>query len=174
MGLPLRFTRLELAGSLGDLGTLLPLAMGMILINGLSAEGIFFSVGIFYILSGLYFGVTTAVQPMKVIGAYAVASALSAQQIWAATLCMAVMLLIIGASGLMSRIRKYTPKATIRGVQLSTGVLLMSQGVKCMLGTSTIQQLHRMAEPYLAWQQVLSVPIGIPIGIAGVFLTLLL
>ncbi len=174
MGLQLRFNRLEMAGALGDLGTLLPLAMGMILINGLSPEGIFFSVGIFYILSGLYFGVTTAVQPMKVIGAYAVASALSAQQIWAAMLSMAVMLLIIGASGLISWIRKLTPKATIRGVQLSTGVLLMTQGLKCMLGTSTIQQLHRMAEPYLAWQQVFSIPIGIPIGIGGVFLTLLL
>ena len=81
----LRFNRLELAGSLGDLGTLLPLAIGMIFVNGLTPTGIFFSVGIFYIFSGLYFRVTTAVQPMKVISAYAVASALSSQQIMAAT-----------------------------------------------------------------------------------------
>jgi sulfate permease, SulP family len=174
MGLPLRFNRLEMAGSLGDLGTLLPLAMGMILINGLSPGGIFLSVGIFYILSGLYFGVTTAVQPMKVIGAYAVASALSARQIWAATLIMAVLLFIIGATGFIGWIRRFTPKPTIRGVQLSTGVLLMVQGVKCMLGSSTIQSLHHAAEPYLAWQEVLGIPIGIPIGVAGLLITLLL
>ena len=38
-----KFNRLELAGSLGDLGTLLPLAIGMILINGLSPVGLFLS-----------------------------------------------------------------------------------------------------------------------------------
>jgi SulP family sulfate permease len=42
-----RFDRLELAGSLGDLGTLLPMAIGMILINGLSPMGMFFSIGVF-------------------------------------------------------------------------------------------------------------------------------
>lgn len=172
MTLPLRFNRLELAGSLGDLGTLLPLAIGMILVNGLEPSGIFISVGIFYIFSGLYFRVTTAVQPMKVISAYAVATALSAQQIMAATLVMAVFMLIVGASGAISIINKHTPKSVIRGVQLSTGVLLMTQGIKCMVGTSTLQQLNQMAEPYLAWQQIGPVPIGIPIGIAGVLLTL--
>jgi len=33
------FNRLEFAGALGDLGTLLPLAIGLILINGLSPAG---------------------------------------------------------------------------------------------------------------------------------------
>ena len=49
-----RFNRLEFAGSLGDLGTLLPLGLGLILINGLSPYGVFFSVGLFFIFSGLY------------------------------------------------------------------------------------------------------------------------
>ncbi len=174
MSLPLRFNRLELAGSLGDLGTLLPLAMGMILVNGLSPSGIFFSVGIFYIFSGLYFGVTTAVQPMKVISAYAVAAALSAQQIMASTLVMAVLLIVLGASGAISWLSRHTPKSVVRGVQLSTGILLMTQGLKCMIGTSTLQTISRMAEPYLAWQQIGAVPIGVPIGVVGVMITLLL
>ena len=50
-----RFDRLELAGSLGDLGTLLPIAIGMILINGLHPSGLFFVVGLFFILSGFYY-----------------------------------------------------------------------------------------------------------------------
>jgi len=174
MTLPLRFNRLELAGSLGDLGTMLPLAIGMIVVNGLTPSGIFFTVGLFYIFSGLYYGVTTAVQPMKVISAYAVAAALSAQQIQAATLAMAVILVLVGASGAISWISKHTPKPVIRGVQLATGVLLMIQGIKCMVGTSTLQQLHRLAEPYLIWQHIGRLPIGIPIGIAGIFLTLVL
>jgi SulP family sulfate permease len=134
---------------LGDLGTLLPLAIGMILVNGLSPSGIFLPVGLYYIFSGLYYKVPTAVQPMKVISAYAVAAALSAQQVMAASLAMAVILLIVGTSGAITWISKHTPKSVVRGVQLSTGVLLMIQGIKCMVGTSTLQQLGHVAEPYL-------------------------
>ncbi len=72
-----KFNRMELAGSLGDLGTLLPIAIAMILINGISPLGLFFSIGVYYIISGLYFGITVPVQPMKVIGAYAIATAMS-------------------------------------------------------------------------------------------------
>lgn len=109
-----RFNRLELAGSLGDLGTLLPIAIAMVLVNGLDPLGLFFSIGIFYIVSGIYFGVTVPVQPMKVIGAYAIATSLSADQILASSLLMGVFLLVIGATGVIDLIRKVTPKSVIR------------------------------------------------------------
>jgi len=48
----LRFDRVELAGSLGDLGTLLPIVVGMILINKLSPTTVFLSFGLFYLLTG--------------------------------------------------------------------------------------------------------------------------
>lgn len=169
-----KFNRLEFAGSLGDLGTILPIAIGTILINGLDPSGLFFTVGVFYILSGLYFGVTTPVQPMKVIGAYAIATAMSASQILASGLLMGLLLMIIGVTGAITVIGKYTPKSVVRGVQLSTGTLLMAQGVKFMLGTAKIQILRQSAEPYLALQTVGPVPIGIIIGVCGVVLTLLL
>lgn len=169
-----KFNRLEFAGSLGDLGTILPIAIGMILINGLDPSGLFLTVGVFYILSGLYFGVTTPVQPMKVIGAYAIATAMSASQILASGLLMGLLLMVIGVTGAITVIGKYTPKSVVRGVQLSTGTLLMAQGVKFMLGTTKIQILRQSAEPYLALQTVGPVPIGIIIGVCGVVLTLLL
>lgn len=168
-----KFNRLELAGSLGDLGTLLPLAIGMILINGLSPVGLFLSVGIFFIFSGVYYGVTVPVQPMKVIGAYAIVTAMSASQITASGLLMGLVLLIIGVSGAMTAIGKVIPKSVVRGVQLSTGTLLMMQGVKFMLGKSTLQVLHQAAEPYLSFQTIGPVPLGIIIGIGGGVLTLL-
>ena len=169
-----KFNRLEFAGSLGDLGTILPIAIGMILVNGLDPSGLFLTVGVFYILSGLYFGVTTPVQPMKVIGAYAIATAMSASQILASGLLMGLLLMVIGVTGAITVIGKYTPKSVVRGVQLSTGTLLMVQGVKFMLGTAKIQILRQSAEPYLALQTVGPVPIGIIIGVCGVVLTLLL
>ncbi len=169
-----RFNRLEFSGSLGDLGTLLPLALGLIMVNGLSPNGVFLSVGLFFICSGLYFGITVPIQPMKVISAYAIATAMTASQITASGYLIGLVLLIIGVSGAITVIGRYIPKSVVRGVQLSTGTLLMVEGIKFMLGTTRLQILRQAAEPYLSIVGVGPVPIGIIIGIAGGLLALLL
>jgi SulP family sulfate permease len=169
-----RFNRMELAGALGDLGTILPLGIGMIVINGLDPLALFACVGIYYLFSGMYFGVTMPVEPMKVIGAYAIATGIAAPQIFAASLINGLFLLLVGVTGAITLIGKYTPKPVIRGVQLSTGVLLVSQGVKMMLGSSQFQVIRRAAEPYLSLQHLGPLPIGILIGVVLGFLTLLL
>jgi SulP family sulfate permease len=169
-----RFNRLELAGSLGDLGTLLPIAIGMIVINGLNPSGLLFAIGLYYVLSGVYYGVTVPVQPMKVIGAYAIATAMSATQIAASGALIGLFLLLIGATGAITLIGRYTPKPVVRGVQLSTGTLLMAQGVKFMAGSSKFQVLHQAAEPYLSLQSLGPIPIGLAIGLIGGVVTLLL
>ena len=169
-----QFSRLEFSGSLGDLGTLLPLALGLILVNGLSPNGIFLSVGLFFIFSGLYFSVTVPIQPMKVISAYAIATAMTASQITASGYLIGLVLLVIGATGAITIIGKYIPKSVVRGVQLSTGTLLMVEGIKFMLGTTRLQVLRQAAEPYLSITSVGPVPVGIIIGIVGGMLTLLL
>lgn len=174
MKMTYRFDRMECAGSLGDLGTLLPIAIGMILINGLSPLGLFFSIGLFYILSGIYYGVTVPIQPMKVVGAYAIATGMASSQIFAAGALLGIFLLIIGATGAITAIGRYTPKPVVRGVQLSTGVLLMTQGVKFMIGSSKFQVLQQLAEPFLKIQSIGPLPIGIVIGIVGGLLTFLL
>jgi SulP family sulfate permease len=168
------FNRMELAGSLGDLGTLLPLAIAMIVINGLHPAGLFLAVGLFYILSGLYYGVTVSVQPMKVIGAYSIATAMTASEIAASGFLLAIFLLVIGATGAIQALGKWIPKSVVRGVQLSTGTMLVAQGVRFMAGTSTFQAIRNMAEPFLTVQSLGPLPIGMLIGITGGLLTLLL
>ena len=166
-----KFNRMEIAGSFGDLGTLLPIALGMIVFNGLSASGLFFSVGLFYILSGMYYQTTVPVQPMKVIGAYALAAGLTATQIAASGLLIGILLLIVGGTGSITLIGKYVPRPVIRGVQMSTGVLLMTHGLKFIAGSSKLQLLQKAAEPYLRVQAIGPVSIGLILGIAGMALT---
>ncbi len=170
----IKFNRMELAGSLGDLGTLLPIAIAMVLFNGLDPLGVFLSIGIFYVAAGLYFGITVPVQPMKVIGAYAIATAMSAEQIAASTLLMGGLLLLVGLTGTIDRIRKITPQAVIRGVQLSTGTLLIYSGIQFVIGTSQLQVMQESVEPYLMVQAIGLVPISLVIGIVAGIVTLLL
>lgn len=174
MALGYRFNRMEAAGSLGDLGTLLPMAIGMVLINGMNPIGIFVSIGLFYILSGIYYRTTVPVQPMKVIGAYAIATGMTSGQILASGLLVGLFLLFVGATNLITVIGKYVPKPVIRGVQISTGTLLTVQGIKFMIGASKFQALSRLAEPYLTLQHIGGIPVGVVVGIAGGIMTLLL
>jgi SulP family sulfate permease len=159
-----RFDRLELAGSLGDLGTLLPLAIGMILLNKLHATNVFVLIGLYYIVSGHYFGVPVAVQPMKVIGAYAIATGLTPTKIVSSNLWMGIVFLFLGTTGLIQVIGKYTPKSTVRGVQLGVGVVLMIKGLKLIIEP----------DPNLAVQALGPVNMSIILGTAGLFLTFLL
>ncbi len=168
------FSRLELAGSLGDLGVILPLAVGMIMINGVNPQGLFLAMGLYYVASGVYFGVTTPVEPMKVIGSYAVAKALPAAMVYASGLWMGILLLGIGLSGAMDKLVKYIPKPTIRGVQLTTGTLLMAEGARLILGFSKFQVRHGAAEPFMAVQSLLFVPMNWILGLATLAATLLL
>lgn len=170
----LRFDRQELAGSLGDLGTILPLAIGLVLINGLDPTGLLFSMGLFYILAGLYFRVTVPVEPMKVIAAYAIASAMAPGEVTAAGLWMALLLLALGLTGSIGLVCRLVPFSTVRGVQLATGVLLLTQGIGFILGTTSLQRSHAAAEPFLGVGSIGPVPVGLVLGLAAVVLVLAL
>ena len=170
----LSFNRTEFAGSLGDLGTLLPLAAGLIIINRLDPTGIFFTIGLFYILTGLYFRVTCPVEPMKVISGYAIAMSISAAQIQASCFWVAVILLLFGLTGLIDVITRFISKPVIRGIQLATGILLITQGVHLMLGSSKLQLVQGTAEPYLQIQRVGFLPIGLLLGLGLGLLCLVL
>lgn len=170
-----KFNRMELSGSLGDLGTILPLAAGMVMINDLNPVGVFLGIGLFYIFSGIYFRVTCPVEPMKIISAYAIATGITASRIQASSLWLFLFLFFVGATGLVTVLGRCIPKPVVRGVQLSTGTLLVSHGVRLMLGASPLQIMQNAAEPHLILQSVGPLPVGVVIGsILGIMTLFLL
>ncbi len=171
---PLRFDRREIAGSLGDLGTLLPLTIGLVLVCGLDAGTLLAVAGAFYLLSGLYFRIPTPVQPMKAIGAYAIAQALSPAEIHASGLWMAAFLLILALTGAISWVGSLVPRSVVRGIQLAAGTLLMAKGIGFVLGTSTIQESKGASEPFLLVQSLGPVPVGIVLGVVTAIVVLAL
>lgn len=128
------FDRMELAGSLGDLGTLIPIAAGMILLNKLSASSVLLWVGLFYLLAGLYFRLPIPVQPLKVVGAIAIASPdiITEPVIAAAGIIFGAVLLLLSVSGAMDAISRLFTRPVIRGIQLGLGLILMRKGLALM------------------------------------------
>lgn len=124
-----KFDRMEFAGSLGDLGTLIPLSVAMIVINGLNATGVFLMVGLFYIGAGLYYKLPIPVQPLKVVAAIAIASQMDAATIAASGYLMGVILLFIAATGIVDALARLFTKPIVRGIQLGLGFILISKGI---------------------------------------------
>lgn len=134
---PLKFNLHEIGGALGDLGTLLPLMIALILINGLNATSVLVVVGLFYIGSGLYYRIPTPVQPLKAASAIAISLGLSASVIGAAGLLMGVILLLLSLTNLITVVVKLFPRTVVRGIQLSIGLILFRKGVEFAFGEQT-------------------------------------
>lgn len=169
-----RFNRHELSGSLGDFGTLLPLAIGLIQINGLHATAVLSMVGLFYLISGAYFRTTVPVQPMKVVSAYAIAAALEPTVITTAGFILGVILLLLVLTSAIDLIGAIVPKSAIRGVQLTTGLLLLSKGIHFIVGDSEFQIARGRVEPFLSIQSLGPIPISMLLGTAAFVIILLL
>ena len=130
---PYRFDRLELAGSLGDLGTLIPITVGLITICGLNPTSVLLIVGSAYIVAGLYYRLPIPVQPMKAMGAIAIGLGLGEQTISAGALWMGAFLLILSSFNLLYVVSKLFSKPVIRGIQLALGLILIRKALQFML-----------------------------------------
>jgi SulP family sulfate permease len=131
----MRFDRVELAGALGDLGTLLPIVVGMILINQLSPTTVFFAFGLFYLITGYYYRLPVPVQPLKAVGAIAIAypALITESVIGAAGIIFGALLLVFALTGLVDRLAKLFTQPVVRGIQLSLGLVFLRKGVELIV-----------------------------------------
>jgi MFS superfamily sulfate permease-like transporter len=130
-----RLNRNEIAGSLGDLGTFLPLLVGMVAQNGLNFASALFFAGLFNIITGITFSIPMAVQPMKAIAAVALTEGLTVPQILAAGATVSVVILVLGLTGLVDWLNRVIPKSVVRGLQLALGLSLLMKGIQMVAGT---------------------------------------
>ncbi|MFP4394940.1 MAG: putative sulfate/molybdate transporter [Anaerolineales bacterium] len=126
------FNLRELAGSLGDFGTLFPLAVGFIAINGLNPAGLFVMLGLTNIALGLIYRLPMPLQPKKVIAAVAISDAWSPSLIHAAGFGLGLTWLFLTFTGLLQKLVDLTPTFIVRGIQLALGLTLGWQALKMM------------------------------------------
>jgi sulfate permease, SulP family len=117
--------RRELSGAVADVGVLVPIAVALIVKNGLSPTAVLLPAGLLYVVVALVYRLPVAVQPLKAVGAIAIAQGLGADEIAAAALVMGVTFVVLGATGLVDRLGRAFPRALIRGVQLTVGLLFL-------------------------------------------------
>lgn len=122
------FNLRELAGSMGDFGTLLPLAIGFIVVNGLNPAGFLIMLGLVNIFMGLIYKLPMPLQPKKVVATVAIAQGWTPSLIYSTGFGLGIVWLFLYFTNLIKIIVKYTPKAVTRGIILALGFSLFLKG----------------------------------------------
>ena len=80
--------RRELSGAVADLGVLIPIAVALIVKNGLSPTAVLLPAGLLYVTVASVYRLPVPVQPLKALGAIAIAQGLGADEIAAAAILL--------------------------------------------------------------------------------------
>lgn len=138
-----RFDHRELSGAVADVGVFVPIAIALIVRNGLSPTAVLLPAGLLGVVIAFAYRLPIPVQPLKAVGVIAVAKGLGQDTIAAAALLMGVLFLVLGGLGLIDRIARVFPRCLVRGVQLTVGLLLLSVGTGLLTQPPAIFTEHR-------------------------------
>lgn len=120
----LRFDRNELAGAFGDIGTDLPLIIGMILAAGLDSASVLVMFGLMQVFTALVYGIPMAVQPLKAVAVIVITQKIAPELLYGGGLAIGVTMLVLTLSGGIDWLARVVPRAVVRGLQLGLGLQL--------------------------------------------------
>lgn len=127
---PIRFDRNELAGAFGDIGTDLPLIIGMILAAGLDAASVLILYGAMQVMTGMLYRLPMPVQPLKAVAIAVIAlkgnEKITPNLLYGAGLAIGLTMLFLTLTGLMDWIGRIVPKVVVRGIQFGLGLQLVT------------------------------------------------
>jgi predicted benzoate:H+ symporter BenE len=109
--------------------------IGAMTVAGLAPVGVLLGFGVFFVASGLFYGVPMAVQPMKAVSAMLLTGQLGAGEVVAAGLVIGAVMLALGVTGAIGRLARVIPQSVTAGLQLGLGLSMGILGVRLVLGT---------------------------------------
>lgn len=120
----LRFDRNELAGAFGDIGTDLPLVIGMILAAGLHSASVLVMFGLMQLFTAFVYRVPMAVQPLKAVAVIVITQHIAPGVLYGGGLAIGIAMLILTLTGGIDWLARVVPRAVVRGLQLGLGLQL--------------------------------------------------
>lgn len=171
--------RSEASGAVADLGVLVPITVGLIVLNGLSATAALLPAALLYLTVARVYALPIAVQPLKAFGAIAIAAGAGTNVIAAGALLMGVIFVALGSLGLIDAVAQRIPQSVVRGVQLTVAVLLAKVGYTLVmatpgnfasqnvLGTSAVVALLLIVALWFLRDRVLLLAVALAVVIMG-------
>jgi hypothetical protein len=125
-----QFNRNEFSGAFGDIGTDLPLIVGMLLATNLEISNVLIVFGVLQMLTAFSYGIPMPVQPLKAVALIVITQKISSDIIFGGGLAIGIIMLTLTVTGLLTWLNKVIPKTVIRGIQLGLGLQLCLLAVK--------------------------------------------
>ena len=127
----------EISGSLGDLGTFLPLLIALASSSTtphqIALSTTLILTGLYNIATGVLFGIPLPVQPMKAIAAIAIAKGSSRGEVMAAGIFVAACIAFSSVTGLLEAVNRWVPVPVVKGIQVGAGLsLVVAAGGKAL------------------------------------------
>jgi len=126
----IRFDRNEFSGAFGDIGTDLPLIVGMILAVGLDSASVFIMFGLLQIATGLLYRLPMPVQPLKAMAVLVITEKIGGDVLYGAGLAIGVVMLVLTLTGGLAAFVRLVPLAAVRGIQFGLGLSLASLALR--------------------------------------------
>ena len=123
-GSRIRFDRNELAGAFGDIGTDLPLIIGMILAAGLHSSSVLVMFGLMQYVTALTYGMPMPVQPLKAVAVLVITQKVAPDVLYGGGLAIGIVMLVLAATGAITWLARVVPRPVVRGLQLGLGIQL--------------------------------------------------
>ena len=132
---PLRFDRNEVAGAFGDLGTDLPLLIGVIAASGVDSAGVLIMFGLMQVFSGLWYRMPMPVQPLKAFAALVIAQKIPGRIIFGGGLAIGISMFFLSITGLIDALARLVPKPVVRGIQFGLALQLATLALTKYVGS---------------------------------------
>jgi SulP family sulfate permease len=120
----------DISGAVADLGVFIPLAAGLVLVNGINPASLLIAAGLLAITAGLWSGIPFPVQPLKALSALAISLGVAPTLIHAAGLELGVLLLVLSLPLAQRIVTTIFDQTVVRALQFGVGVLLVITAVK--------------------------------------------
>lgn len=127
------FNLTEISGSIGDLGTMLPLSFALIAFNGYGSSRLFFLWGIVYLVTGIIFKVPVSVQPLKAMAVIAISNEIGSKTLAVTAFFYGVIVLILSSTGIIDNLQKFFSAALIKGIQFGIGLILAYKAIQLVI-----------------------------------------
>jgi len=120
----IRFDRNELAGAFGDIGTDLPLIIGMILASGMDSSSVLVMFGLMQYFTAVSYGMPMPVQPLKAVAVLVITQKLAPEIIYGGGLAIGLVMLLLTITGAIAWLVRVVPRCVVRGLQFGLGLQL--------------------------------------------------
>lgn len=115
----------ESSAAYADLGTFLPLALGLIVIGGVDPVGLLFGFGLFALATALIYRRPIPVQPMKATAAMGVAGMIGTDVLIATGVLLGLTLVLLSQTDLTLRLKRLIPKTVLHGMRAALAITLI-------------------------------------------------